>query len=85
MTYWGVKGACTLLTNQVQPVVSDATVGSEQIKHADEAMHEPGIPVVCSSDTSVSGTTAYVSPSLPRGYPVHWWGESSCSVVSVQF
>lgn len=74
-----------MFTNQVQPVVSDATGGSEQIKHADEAMHEPGIPVVCSSDTSVSGTTAYVSLSLSRGYAVHWWGESNCSVVSVQY
>ncbi len=42
--------------------VSDVTVGSEQIKHASQAMHEPGIPVVCRSDTSVSGAATYASP-----------------------
>lgn len=33
----------------------DATVGSEQIKRAGQAMHESGVPVVCRSDTCVSG------------------------------
>ncbi len=36
-------------------------VGSKQMKHAGQAMHETGVPVVCWSDTSVSGTATYVS------------------------
>lgn len=54
--------------------VSDATVGSEQIKHAGQAMHEPGIPVVCRSDTSVSGAATYVSLQTGAFRGLSLWG-----------
>lgn len=49
-----------------------ATVGSEQIKRAGQAMHESGIPVVCKSDTCVSGTATCV---FPNG-SIYLWGNA---------
>lgn len=52
---------------------SDTSVGSEQIKHVGQAMHEPGVPVVCWRDTSVAQQHMWRPSSL--GYTLHWQGE----------